>query len=292
MKKIKTIKNNIKYAIYCPILLLLTLAIAYIAITNNPSETTQKTNLKSDIDRPGKVSGNNEKVEEKATVEASTNRLIFGQSVDGKNIEGYVLGRGDKTILLIGSIHGNEMGTSELLEKFANMLVLDQKIISEDIKLVIIPTLNPDGYYDRTDKLNANGVNLNLNFPTSYWQLYGPEGNYAGAEPFSEPESNVLRKVVENYSPSALISFHSFGALVNPEIHEKSKILANWYSTKTGYSYFDDPAWDFSGTATKWFVENYDKPAITIELSDHYLSDWEINIEVLIDIAGNKAPIY
>ena len=38
----------------------------------------------------------------------------FGRSVTGRPINGYEIGSGEDTILLMGAIHGDEMGTADL----------------------------------------------------------------------------------------------------------------------------------------------------------------------------------
>lgn len=212
-------------------------------------------------------------------------RKVFGQSTQGKAIEGYEIGTGAKSLLLFGAIHGNEMGTADLMNQLMLEIALDPDLVSKNKKLIIIPVLNPDGYKDRTDNLNANGVNLNLNFGTSDWKEYGPEGNYAGSAPFSESESRVIKELVEKYKPEAMISFHSHGNLVSPEAGDASVNLAKWYSGKTGYAYFD--AWDYPGTSTKWFVEATGKPAITLEISKDFQSDWEINKGALLELVSS-----
>jgi len=218
-------------------------------------------------------------------------KKIFGYSGKGKAIEGYEIGFGENAALLFGAIHGNEMGTAGLLRQLALEIALNPALVPQNNKLIIIPVANPDGYYDRTDNLNANEVNLNLNFATSDWQEYGPEGNYAGPRPFSESESQAIRRVVEQYDPRVMISFHSHGNLVSPETAASSVALAKWYADKTGYAYYD--AWDYPGTATKWFEETTGNPAITVELPKDLQSDWEINKGALLELimSENLLPI-
>lgn len=214
-------------------------------------------------------------------------KKTFGQSVTGRPIDGYEIGNGSNTILLLASIHGDEIGTVDLLDRFIDEIKADPSKISKTKKLIVIPIANPDGYYDRTDKLNANEVNLNLNFTTSDWKDHGPEGNYAGPQPFSEPESKVIKQIVEQYNPSAMISYHAFGALVSPEDGDSSTALGKWYANKTGYTYYTD--WDYPGTATKWFTETNGKPAITVELTAYRPSDWEINKMALMELVSSDS---
>lgn len=209
-------------------------------------------------------------------------KKVFGHSVLGRPIEGYVIGTGADTLLLFGAIHGNEMGTADLLTTLVQTVAADHSLMGASKRIVIIPIANPDGYADRIDKLNANGVNLNTNFQTTNWTDKGPEGFSAGSEPFSEIESRVIRSVVEQYQPNTMISFHSHGALVSPEEGAASIALGKWYARKSGYTYFTD--WEFAGTATRWFTETSGKPAITVELSSHTRSDWNANKKALLEL--------
>lgn len=208
----------------------------------------------------------------------------FGQSVAGRAIEGYEIGRGTEVILMLGSIHGNEMGTTDLLTQLIEEVIASPSLVSKNKKLVVIPMANPDGFIDRIDKSNANGVNLNLNFPTAKWEHYGSGGTYAGPEPFSEPESRIIRDVVERYQPAALIAFHARGALVSPELSDVSKKLSSWYAAKSGYDYYDE--WDYFGTATRWFEETTGRPSTTVELTKYLESDWRINQPALMELIG------
>jgi hypothetical protein len=212
---------------------------------------------------------------------------VFGHSAAGKEIKGYEIGGGSQTLLLFAAMHGDEMGTTDLLNELVDAIRDNHDLVSKDKRLVVIPISNPDGYYDRTDKLNANGVNLNLNFETSDWQKYGPEGTFAGEAPFSEPESQVIKQVVEQYHPVVMISYHSQGRVISPEVGDASIALAKWYANKTGYEYYD--YWDYPGVATKWFVQTTGKPAITVELSDDLESDWDKNKEALLELISTYA---
>ena len=59
-----------------------------------------------------------------------------------------------------------------------------------ECKVIIIPVVNPDGFI-RNSRFNANGVDLNRNFP--------PTGSA------SQPETQALMNLMENYKPIFLI---------------------------------------------------------------------------------------
>jgi hypothetical protein len=224
---------------------------------------------------------------------AKVEEKIFGYSVKGNPIDGYEIGNGRDAILLIGAIHGNEVGSAYLLRRLVSEIKSDTKIVSKNKKIIIIPVVNPDGY-NIQQKFNGNGVNLNLNFDTPGWKNYGPQGTYAGPKPFSEPESQAIKQVVEKYKPIMMISYHTAGGIISPEEGESSAVLGKWYAQKTGYIYYDDAAaiadnidWNFPGTATMWFLEKTGKPSLTVELSQIDQSDWDINRGALMDIISS-----
>lgn len=201
----------------------------------------------------------------------------FGYSEQGRLISGYVFGSGGDVILLFGAIHGGkEPSGARLLDKFIGELGVNPRRVSSSKTVVIIPISNPDGYFERQDKLNSRGVNLNRNFNTSKWGEAGwdTEGSI-GSEPFSEAESRVIRSVVQRYGVGKMFAFHSQGNLVNPELgHAASQSLARQYASLSRYYYYEDIAWNFPGTATRWFVETVGGPAVTVELASHTVADW------------------
>jgi len=201
-------------------------------------------------------------VEEEATPKENVFRKVaFGYSIKGKPIEGYEIGSGDDCLFMFGSIHGNEMGTTDLLNKLVAEIRAKPNLVGEKMKLI------------------------NLNFATTDWQQYGGEGTFAGEKPFSEPESRVIKEIVEKYKPRRMISYHAKGGIVNPEYnHESSLALSLWYAEMTGYKYYGDGDWDFSGTATRWFKETTGNAALTVELSELLASDWEINRDALLEL--------
>ncbi len=214
---------------------------------------------------------------------------IFGHSTKGKPIEGYVIGKGQDTILLMANIHGNETGTKLLLDQFVAKIKSNPNIVSRKKRLVIIPLVNPDGY-EINKKMNANSVNLNLNFDTPGWDTWGPLGTYAGPKPFSEVESQIIKQVVLQYKPNMMISYHAQGALVAPEESQSSFALAEWYADETGYTYegSDSSDLNFWGTATMWFVRTTGNPAITVELPKLTESDWDTNKKALNDLISSN----
>ena len=82
----------------------------------------------------------------------------------------------------------------------------------------IIPCLNPFGY-EAYKRLNANGVNLNLN-SSSFWKeyngsdsnrdgVYGPgDYHWKGRQPYSEPETKVFKRICDEHNIHCVVDFH------------------------------------------------------------------------------------
>lgn len=216
----------------------------------------------------------------------------FGTSAAGRPITGYEIGTGDHCLVFTAGLHGNEKGGVSLLGRLVEHIRHKPSSLAANKKLMIIPLVNPDGYYDRQDKLNANGVNINRNFSTTEWLRWQDEEDpetYAGEAPFTESESRAVRDAVASCNAALLIDFHSLGALVSPETTPESLALAHWYAGRTGYTYFEE--WAFAGHSARWFEESTDNPSLTVELTNHHDSDWRINrVPLLKLIASPELP--
>lgn len=210
--------------------------------------------------------------------------ITLGYSEHGRPIGGHVIGDGEYCVFLLGAIHGGrERGGEDLLERFLEDYFEYPRLVHPDKRLIAIPLANPDGYETRTDKLNANEVNLNRNFLTTDW-LQGQYGTdkYAGNQPFSESASRIIRDVAAGCTDGAMVAFHARGDLVNPESSERSAALAKWYAEKSGYGYFE--GWHYAGTATRWFEETTGNPAVTVEMTDYTTIDWDMNKDALTEL--------
>ncbi len=180
-----------------------------------------------------------------ARVEMSSEQI--GYSKEGRPIMAACFGDGDfrkPEVLYFATIHAMEFISSavamQLIRDFAqggaHAALLDR------LNVWIIPVLNPDGYA-RVEKMlttglgiaawrkNANGVDLNRNFPLSFYDL--PKSLYAGSrlklsqyyrgpEPCSEPESRVLRDFILGHNVKMSLALHSFArCILHPYAHTR-----------------------------------------------------------------------
>lgn len=118
---------------------------------------------------------------------------IIGKSVLEKPIYKVVFGSGSKKVLLWSQMHGNESTTTKGLFDFFNFLSSNHNLakeISKNYTLCCIPILNPDGAEIYTRE-NANKVDLNRD-----------------AKLRTQPESEVLRAIVEDFKPDLCLNLH------------------------------------------------------------------------------------
>ncbi|MCP4204779.1 MAG: murein peptide amidase A, partial [bacterium] len=84
----------------------------------------------------------------------------------------------------------------------------------------IVPVLNPDGLLQRpAQRMNANGVDLNRNFPSPDWQRQAHQHwvektarnprRYPGSSSLSEPESRWLASEIERFRPDVIVAVHA-----------------------------------------------------------------------------------
>lgn len=137
--------------------------------------------------------------------------LTIGYSVRHRSIEAVDIGNARQAhrMLIVGCIHGNESAG----------IAIARRLIGHahppNTTLWIIPDLNPDGVATHT-RQNANGVDLNRNFPWNWRPLDTPGGlQYSGPKPLSEPESRAGERFILRVRPQITIWFHQPQTLVD-----------------------------------------------------------------------------
>jgi protein MpaA len=119
-----------------------------------------------------------------------------------------------KRIMAQALIHGDELQAGSLARAW--MLRL-QKIDPRNTWWVI-PVINPDGLNKQT-RMNANGVDLNRNFPTKDWQenaqkywkkqMHSDPRRFPGETPASEVETKCMMRFLDQFKPDFVISVHT-----------------------------------------------------------------------------------
>ena len=169
----------------------------------------------------------------------------------------------------------------------ADLVLNEGKFISQKYKCA--PYLKEELFH--CWKANIKGVDLNRNYPTKYpdndivtspqYQLY--RGDYY----FSEPETCALKCLTEKYRFDGTISYHSSGEIIFYQYNqlniERDLKIASKISKETGYELESENS-HLTGSGYKdWFIENYEKPALTIEVSP-YIGEQKVPLENYRDI--------
>lgn len=209
---------------------------------------------------------------------------IIGHSVDNRNIYGLEIGNGSKVIFLDANIHAAETANTHILIQFMSEVVnmyesgnSDVKNALNEFKLVVMPCINPDGYeiftngiesisnkelwvYKNKNKINfknlksnANGVDINRNFPTQNAGLYykskgllynvslekntGNQAYFGGYSLGSEPETKAAMYFMLKHYRSVVtyINLHSQGRVIysgKPNLSNEFNNLSRKFASK------------------------------------------------------------
>lgn len=127
-----------------------------------------------------------------------------------------------RRVLLIGGIHGDELSSISVVFQWMDRLSASR---FQPFHWRVLPAANPDGLLRRSaTRGNANGVDLNRNFPTgdwkanalAYWErrTHSDPRRYPGSAALSEPETRWLVREIEAFRPDAIVSVHApYGVL-------------------------------------------------------------------------------
>ncbi len=222
----------------------------------------------------------------------------IGTSVQGRAIIASQFGTAGKTILFVGAMHGSETNSKTLLEKWINELDASPDRIPTNVSLVIVPSTNPDGVASGS-RLNANGVNLNRNFPTSDWSsmVTEPDSNgilvaTGGPAPLSEPETAALASYIQSHNIRFAITYHSYGGMVQSNIAGDAEAVGKSYAYNADYwfipyyslgSVFD---YSISGAFEDWVGEKLGVPGLLVELSSSWDDEFWRNKDAMWEIVG------
>jgi murein peptide amidase A len=212
-----------------------------------------------------------------ATLSTLAAAVVVGHSAQHRPIMlVHVAGPGPR-VLVVGCIHGNEPAGIAIVR------ALERTHPHADLWLV--PVLNPDGLA-RGTRQNAHGVDLNRNFGAG-WRPFGPPGSVyaAGPRPFSEPETRVLRRIVDRVRPQYTIWYHQHLDLV--WAYGRSSAAGLRYAHLAGMRYAHRP-W-LAGSATNW--QNHlalGGASFTVELPAGGLSASAVrrHVRAVLELAG------
>lgn len=176
----------------------------------------------------------------------------LGRSTGGLPVRAFRLGTGHARVLVVGCIHGDECAGSVIATRLLHARP------PEEGSIWVVPDLNPDGHAARR-RTNANGIDLNRNFPGTWRALA-----VSGGKPASEQETRVAMRLIRRIRPDVTIWFHQPQALVRAV--GPSVGVARRFARLTGMRFRRLPR--PPGSSTAWQrVELPRKREFTVELA-------------------------
>ena len=166
-------------------------------------------------------------------------------------------------VLVVGVIHGDEQAGLDVVGHLRTMAPTD---IPANVDLYLMPALNVDGLA-MNQRHNANGVDLNRNFPYEWGPIAQP-GNwqYAGPSSASEPETQAMVSYVEELRPDLTVWFHQDAFSIAPSTGP-DKVVREEYARLTGLPLEGVPGGTYTGVAATWQRRTYtDDTTFIVEL--------------------------
>ena len=120
-----------------------------------------------------------------------------------------------KKLFVVSGIHGNErlavFDSYVLAHKICTMSDPNMFSLLAAFDIYILPCVNGYGIY-HDSRTNADGVNINRNFPTRGWQLSGSgTADYTGPTAGSTFEAQLIMALTGKIGPDVAVDCHNYG---------------------------------------------------------------------------------
>jgi hypothetical protein len=207
------------------------------------------------------------------------------QPSEGRSVRGRTIYTRDVThaqpqlrVLVIGGIHGDELSSASVALHWIRLA----QAAAQPIHWRFIPALNPDGLFDKpARRVNANGVDLNRNFPTPNWERDATHywkvrarmdpRRFPGRSPLSEPETRFLHDEMQRFKPNLIVSIHApYGILDFDGPTTPPRRLGRLYLDQLGV---------FPGSLGNYGGVHKGMPVVTIELPSALLTPRNVEIQ-------------
>lgn len=285
---------NTKNIIIALIILLVIGGGAYVLLNMGSSiETTNETDMMP-VEPDGGIGDGAQPLDEligdttPEDTQTFASQTVIGQSVKGASITAYHFGNGQDEVVLIGGTHGSDApNTSQLTRELITYFGSNESAVPANMRITIIPTVNPDGLAlgGTAGRFNANDVDLNRNFgcdwaATSMWRDQEVSG---GTAPYSEPEAQAVRDYVSEINAVGAIVWFAAEGKVYPSAcggnpSNAATNLANTFATAAGYAVGQEfDSYQINGDMVNWMADE-GIPAISVLLTDRTNTEFNKNI--------------
>lgn len=203
----------------------------------------------------------------------------LGQSVNGLRVDYHAFYSHDEQVdseadlpktdwLVLGAFHGDEPESAELCFRILSELHSDTSFLL-GLNIGVVPIVNPDGLLLNTRK-NANQVDINRNFETRNWEASEVNEHYhGGAFPFSEPESRLIARLIQQVNPRLILTYHTPYRLINYDgPSPKTKAIATVYGHACQYPVEASIGYPTPGSFGNWAGVERGIQVLTVELPE------------------------
>ena len=172
--------------------------------------------------------------------------IAVGMSVEGRPITATRRGEVDgRRVLIFGVIHGDEVAGLQIVS------LLNELPVAPGVDLYLVDSMNPDGVANGV-RTNANGVDLNRNFPYNWGPIAEPgDWQYAGPAAASEPETRAAVELISTLSPDLVIWYHQDAYSIGPGEGRDGAIRSR-YAELTGLPMASVTGGTYTGVAAQW----------------------------------------
>jgi len=220
----------------------------------------------------------------------------YGKSVRGRDLVALKIGSVDPAkgpILLGGNIHGDEPIGNQLIQRYAyetcRSASAAQKKIATSTVVWYQPFFNPDGY-EAHQRANANGVDLNRNFPVirtpspaaettayinfaskvkpSYGTMYHGGMAFAMYPYFDCYDHTIIPKCPPGDVPSSHPRYQDFKTAVNLYAAGMKKGGQSCDTSDCRFNVINNHGYSATGISSDWAAAHNNQVDITIEV-DH-----------------------
>lgn len=186
----------------------------------------------------------------------------------------------ENTTILMCGVHGDEITPVKFC--FDMIKELQTQTFTDKV-VVVAPLVAPDSFFKaRPTRTNAQGVDVNRNFPTVDWKRdahkrwkshhKGDKRKFPGWKAASEQETIFQMNLIKRYRPNKVISVHAplmmldyDGPSLTADSGRSAKSLLEDMSKKaSGYKISNYPI--FPGSLGNWAGKEHHLPTYTLEL--------------------------